>query len=111
MKDDAVKKTKERLANFDGTVAPPKLVAALVGDLNALFKGPCFYDDERFAHVKLRGETKKFVDQKPRGGAGIRLNWLLLKEAYPDEIAMSQGVGASYQNILKGAAQSNQRHW
>ena len=100
------KKTKERLADFDGTDAPPKLVAALIGDLNTLIKGPCFYDDERFAHVKLHEETKKFLTQKPRGGARIHLNLLLLTEAYRDEIAMSQSVGASYKDILKGAAQA-----
>jgi membrane protease YdiL (CAAX protease family) len=63
------------------------LQTALVGDLNRIIDGESLYDLRRFAGVALRPETKQLVTEKPRGAALVRLNRLLLEDAYPLEIS------------------------
>jgi ATPase family associated with various cellular activities (AAA) len=95
------------LAKYKRSGAPPQsLPEALVDDLNRLLRGPCIFNKKRFARVLLSKEIQAFVDEEPRGGARIYLNWRLLLEAYPDEIRMNRHVGASFKNILKGAAKA-----
>lgn len=68
-------------------VRDESLLGAFVGELNRLLKGPGLFDAQRFARVKLREEVHKLILQNPQGEALIRLNRLLLEEAFPDEIA------------------------
>lgn len=50
-----------------------------------------FYEPTRFADVKLSDYVKQFIAQNPQLHSRIRLSRLLLEEAYPKEIAKSQG--------------------
>jgi len=50
------------------------------------------YTPARFAQVKLSDYVKKFAAQNPRSDTRVRLNRLLLEEAYPGEIAKSMGA-------------------
>jgi tetratricopeptide (TPR) repeat protein len=52
--------------------------------------GP-LYDAERFQGVELKETTRQFLAQNPQLHTRIRLNRLLLEEAYPEEIAVSPG--------------------
>lgn len=51
------------------------------------------YDKSRFAGVNLSVETQQLLKQNPQGNARIRLNRLLLEDAYPTEIAKNRKVG------------------
>lgn len=73
-----------------------KLGAAASGDgetladgLNALLEGPSLHTPERFAQVKLSDHVQKFAKQNPPTHNRIRLNRLLLEEAYAGLIAAS----------------------
>lgn len=49
------------------------------------------YKAERFQHVALTDRTKRFLKQSPASHTLIRLNRILLEEAYPDLIRESLG--------------------
>ncbi len=99
--------TQWQLTNSDASVVPEEnLISAVVHELNSLADGPCLHDNERFRHVELDEEVKSFIKQKPQGHARIQLNWLLLRAAYPEELAMSKSLATSYKNILEGAARA-----
>ena len=50
-----------------------------------------FFEPKRFADVKLSDYIKAFVAQNPQLHSRIRLSRLLLEEAYPKQLAKSQG--------------------
>jgi hypothetical protein len=56
--------------------------AALVTNLNRIIRGPCIYEKKRFRDVELSPQTKELLKQNPQGNDLIRLNWLLLGDAY-----------------------------
>ena len=80
--------TKKLLDAYVNDPYPPSdsLKEALVNELNKLLKGENLYEEERFGHVKLTNKTKKLIKNYPEGEDLIRLNRLLLEEAYPNEI-------------------------
>jgi hypothetical protein len=91
-KDEVSKFLKGRMlpeALQDSTAAE-KRRAAFVEDLNEVLKGPSIYDPQRFADVNLSPATKSLMSLDPKGYELIRLNRLLLDDAYPKEIANSR---------------------
>ncbi len=77
---------------------------ALVKDLNLLLERELvaakqssdakidpLYETNRFADVKISEYLQDFIAQNPQSDTRIRLNRLLLEEAYPAEIAKSKG--------------------
>jgi thioredoxin-like negative regulator of GroEL len=65
---------------------------ALASGLNTLLEGPSFYENPaRFAAVKLSDRLQKFARQNPPTFNRIRLNRLLLEEAYPGLLKPSPG--------------------
>jgi MFS family permease len=72
------------------------LRAALTEDLNRLMQGAPLYEQERFAGVALSEETKECLTQNPPGQKLVRLNRLLIEDAYPRAIAQNRvGVPGS----------------
>ncbi|MFM8419559.1 MAG: protein O-mannosyl-transferase family [Verrucomicrobiota bacterium] len=65
--------------------------SGLAKALNQVLEGPALSDSNRVAHVKLTPHVARFVEQKPAGHTRVRLNRLLLEEAYPGLLAVSQG--------------------
>jgi hypothetical protein len=65
------------------------LQASLEPDINAVIEGGSIYEPQRFASVEISPKTQRLLDQHPQGGQLIRLNRLLLEDAYPDEMAKS----------------------
>jgi hypothetical protein len=75
-----------------GSVKKEELVRAFTEDLNALLdSGESLYTTNQFQHVRLSDHLQRFVEQNPRGHTLVRLNRLLLEEAYPDDIRKSSG--------------------
>ena len=72
------------------TSTPKEQKLALVEALNNILKGVLIYETARFAGVELSPETLALKSQNPRGIDLIRLNRLLLEDAYPREIAKSE---------------------
>ena len=56
-----------------------------------LSKIPPLYEPERFKDVKLSEYLQDFIKENPQLHTRVRLNRLLLEEAYPNEIAKSLG--------------------
>lgn len=54
--------------------------------LNRVLLGPSLYDERMFRDVELRPETKELLAMSPKGMESIRLNRMLLEDAYPREI-------------------------
>ena len=80
--------TQEILKSATSTPEEQKL--ALVEALDNILKGESIFERERFDGVTLSQETEELKLQNPIGKDLIRLNRLLLEDAYPLEIAKSQ---------------------
>jgi len=66
-------------------------VAKLDTEITRLKAVPSLYDPARFAHLKLTDRILRFIKENPQSHTRIRLNRILLEEAYPKEIAKSIG--------------------
>jgi hypothetical protein len=64
---------------------------ALANDLNNLLEKEIIYETNRFAGVTLSRRTQRFIAQNPKSHTKIRLNRILLEEAFPQEIEKSLG--------------------
>jgi len=63
------------------------LQRALVNELNQIVQSGSIYEPQRFAAVRLSGETRKLLEHEQLEPASVpRLNRLLLEDAYPQEI-------------------------
>jgi len=68
------------------------LINALTADLNKILPSPNLYQDNRdyFARLTLKPGTRQLLlEENPTGAGRIRLNRLLLEEAYPKELQQS----------------------
>lgn len=75
-----------------------ELQKAIADDLNRIIKAGPLYNGERFAHVSLSQKALQGVQEQPTGPDLVRLNRLLLREAYPKEISRAltyETLGAS----------------
>lgn len=79
--------TKTELSGFESIGANPTAFrAALLHDLNQVGVGPSIYDPQRFEGVTLRPATKHLLTNPPIDGDCLRLNRMLLEDAYPEEL-------------------------
>jgi len=78
---------------------PPKPtinpINALVDELKTLLSGPPLYEQARFVHVQLREETKALLTQKLQDVDRLRLNRMLIEDAYPKYMVKSLGAYAN----------------
>jgi hypothetical protein len=79
--------TVQILAKDQGADYALRARKALIEDLNRIVKGQAIYDARLFSGVELRPETRRLLDQHPEGEELVRLNRLLLEDAYPQEIS------------------------
>jgi RecA/RadA recombinase len=70
---------------FSGT--DPDQLQPLADDLNKLISRESVYHEKRFAGIALRDITKKLLAKNPQGITRLRLNRLLLEDAYPPYIS------------------------
>ena len=78
--------------NKEGAASETAVRVALMQDLNSLVLKGNFYSPERFAGVTLQDETKRLLAQDGANRNELRLNRLLLTDAYPKELAFRDGV-------------------
>src|SRR5208283_1585506 len=67
------------------------LKTALANALNIIIRDRDIFDRKRFAQVMLSDETLRLIRQNAQGGNRVKLNRILLEEAYPDELAKTAG--------------------
>ena len=81
--------TRQLLGKYDGISSPSlALQKALISDLNKILQAGPLYDAESFADIELSEQTDALLAQNPESGeALVRLNRLLLSDAYPHEVA------------------------
>jgi len=65
----------------------PELQRALAADFNQIISSGPLFDPQRFENVTLSPATVVLLELKPQGGDRVRLNRLLLLDAYPGEIS------------------------
>jgi hypothetical protein len=76
-------------------------LSALIQDLNKILQGSeSIFEETRFEGVDLRPDTQLLIQQKPTGESLIRLNRLLLEDAYPLEIASNPLFKPTGQNPI-----------
>lgn len=63
-------------------------IIALV--LNRTLRGPCIYTDDLYKNIPRRPETIKLLEENPTGSDLMRLNRLLIEDAYPAELTRKQ---------------------
>jgi tetratricopeptide (TPR) repeat protein len=80
--------TRSAIGSDANSSSARKLLAA---DLNKLLEAGPLFEASRFAGVSLSQHVKWFVEENPQSHTRIRLNRLLLEEAYPQEITKSPG--------------------
>ncbi len=89
---------------------PDKALAhTLAEDLNGLLESGLLYESNRFAGINLTPRTQKFLAQNPQSHTRIRLNRLLLEEAFPKEIAKSLGGVYPDREIITPSPMDSQR--
>ncbi len=86
-----------------------RLRLALARDLNRLLEQGLLYTPERFKQVVLSEYVTDFIRQNPQSHTRIRLNRLLLEEAYPEEIAKSLGGVYPDREIYTPTPEDSQR--
>ena len=103
--------TQQLLDKYDGISRPSSaLQKALLTDLNRLLQASSVYDAGSFAEIELSEQTDGLLAQNPQSGeALVRLNRVLLSDAYPHEIASptekqtenSEGVEKCRENLRR----------
>jgi fucose permease len=79
----------ERLNSGSGSVTAARI--ALAQDLNSLIAKQNIYDPERFRGITLNDKAKELLTQG-KGRNEARLNRMLLADAYPNELAVQDGI-------------------
>jgi hypothetical protein len=81
-------RTLELLQPYDHLKDPSgDLQNALIYELNGLLKQQSLFEQNRFAQVQLREETRLLLAKNPTDKQLAHLNRLLLEDAYPNELA------------------------
>ena len=87
LKDKLSDRSRDLLDNKQGGwVNPLRLQLYVLQDLNLLIEKHLIYDAGRFGTVRLGQETQQLLCRNPHGEDLVRLNRLLLEDAYPGEI-------------------------
>ena len=74
---------------------------SLIKSLNSIIRGPSIYDTQRFKGVILRSETLEILDKNPQEEDLVRLNRLLLEDAYSPEILRKHKTSPSFQRTTR----------
>ncbi|HEY1661865.1 MAG TPA: DUF1080 domain-containing protein [Verrucomicrobiae bacterium] len=78
------------LTNYvSGNSGTNRFDTELARSFTQIISGPSIYDAQRFHDVLLRPEIRELLSDDPHGPALMRLNRLLLEDAYPADLAKS----------------------
>lgn len=91
LRDHFSEQTKRLLDSYDeATPVSEEIRRALIDEFNQMMVNESLYDVKRFKGVELSMETQELISQeKAQFKKTIRLNRLLLEDAYPNEIEKS----------------------
>ena len=79
------------LSMFEDTSSVSDTLKNVIVDvLNRMLPKEYFYADTLFANIPLRNKTRLLITENPQGKLFLRLNRLLLEDAYPEEIGLSE---------------------
>lgn len=85
---------RQTLTNFNAAASDVEaLRPVLVQELNAILAAGSIYNESRFTNVTLRAQTAALLAGQPQGQQLIRLNRLLLEDAYPKNLGISAPIG------------------
>ena len=85
--------TQTLLYDYTNPLSPtPQLLKAVIAELNQVLLSQSLYDRQRFASVTLTEKINCLANQNPQSQELIRLNRLLLEQAYPDEISTHYAI-------------------
>ncbi len=85
---------KTDLASYSDTNDNAKAVrSAVVKSLNKILADGSIYDEARFKDVQLSSDARELLARKPQGAQAVRLNKLLLEDAYPADLTKSPATG------------------
>ena len=79
--------------------------------LNKIIGGAGIYESARFQDVTLRRETSELMNQNPKGDNLLRLNRLLLDDAYAQELsrAAANASGGALQRVARIRKETKRR--
>ncbi|MBN2506499.1 MAG: DUF2723 domain-containing protein [Verrucomicrobia bacterium] len=101
---DAVKANREpRIAELE------ERQKALASEMDTLAAVTPFHATNRFAGIALKDTTRRFIRENPQSHTRIRLNRLLLEEAFPQDLATSPGGVYPDREILTATPEDSQR--
>ena len=89
------------LSNPNSTAQQQKFV--LIDEFNKAIQGALLYDDQRFADINLSSDSKRLKAQNPKGEDLIRLNRMLLEDAYFRELRRNRPP--EYQTFIVNIAE------
>src|SRR6185436_9428155 len=83
---------RKQLSPPDPAAEPGLINPPLVKELNRILSAGSIYEAQRFAQITLSEETRRLVERNIQVDPGerVRLNRLLLEDAFPQEIARSR---------------------
>ncbi|MEQ2005823.1 MAG: hypothetical protein ABMA26_03410 [Limisphaerales bacterium] len=81
---------------------PASLRTLLAEEFNQVIRGELIFDEQRFRGVGLRPATERLIaknSKNPQGDFLMRLNRLLLEDAFPKELARKYEWARAYQGV------------
>jgi predicted RND superfamily exporter protein len=101
---------RSQMASYQcGKQNEDELQAALAKDFNRIIAGPLIFSPDRFRAVSLKPATAQLLRSRPQGEDLMRLNKMLLQDAFPGEVLEHPGQSLLYAAVvadnLKEAAQ------
>ncbi|MCF7809942.1 ABC transporter permease subunit [bacterium] len=107
--------TRNKLSEFiNAEPLSPELQSSLVADVRRILKGELIYNEERFAGIKLVSGTYTLLEKakKVEGKDLIRLNRLVLGDAFRKEIELERIYGeANYRLLKQQLKEENAGNW
>lgn len=88
---DRLSQRTQRLIRQKHHQPSPELLRGLADDLNRILERETIYSEERFKGVELSAETKALLEKNATGGGLVRLNRLLLEDAFPRHLKREYG--------------------
>ena len=105
--------TQDLLAAYDDSQQLSKdLLSNLTNELNQILKAKSLFEEKRFKNVKLGMETLRLAKQNPSGEDLIKLNRLLLADAYPNQVAeihSRQDIRDEFEDVVLFLGQYTER--
>ncbi len=81
--------TQKQLQEFDGTQETEGLLSTLVRDINGLFGQELLFDPQLINQLTLPEHVSQLLEKDPDGKNLVRLNRMLLEQAFPQKIQES----------------------